>query len=604
MNAADLQGSNVGALCQAIILRSVSQATNLLETGQSSWDERFLSDDSGICALDLAIMWFPELLIAIISESDEIQHQIDFLRLPMQHPTHYSFLELACNAGWFYGRRVGIANEEDYRDLIRLAAQCGYPVRMQHINSLALEEFSQDLAEALSKQRSQLRLHAIRSLKREVVDRLGLFRCKMVDENVRGVVACMQAVGANIPEALHPGSLEDIPSLADSVYQHTCSSELGRESLEHVGFDPEGFIRYRCRAGNFPTGHLVMPVFLNEPLFTWLSRIVAASRTEVGFTKIHYEPLSQRWNGETKTPDEGPYTAQDSTWKSEYSVESSISFVHAMTAYAGHAMPGWTDAGFSHSNFQLPDDKDAEIISPQLKLEVKDGCVCGCSIAGCMPLTTFLKVMIPSGSALPSSFEAFQYQFVHCAKVVGALLGNRLHPSIAIQFLRVYIFELLDCRHTCCVKTMRLYAQGRISLWPRETLDSEERAEIHQEDAEKLITLERLLALLEHELETKCRDLAEFVDLFAVPLLWAEMVKQNAKRLNETELNEISDIGVRWDSALQGTREDNSNSEAESVTESESDVESEILSPELLYTLETDEVRMRMVKFHIDKICS
>ncbi|KAK0382901.1 hypothetical protein NLU13_8817 [Sarocladium strictum] len=442
-----LESSNVGPLCQAIIMRSSSKAIELLDDNVSSWDEPFLGRESTICAIDLAIMWFPELINTFLQGKTTDDTRINRQRLPRPHPSRHSFLEVAINFGLRHGERFGKANRDDYLAMIHFALEEDYPVYFHRI-SLHLGDAEDAVLVHLVERRRRLLDLAQRRLHQSKEQTPCIFEGALVDENVERIIQSFAKEGIAIPEALHPRNLQDPTPLGGSIFEYAWHSEDLCDRLHELGFDPEGFVRSRCRAGPFPMVPLLSPRRWDSWKFLWLEHVVRVSKTGIGQLAISGEEHSGqdllktcRLDAQLAQQQQGPMAGPP--------------FVHTLMAFVGHCIP----AKFA-SGFVLPSDAISPPVKPHLQSEYHDKCDCACSISGCTPLNVFIKPVLLGWSpeaSLPRYLERVKYLI----QVVQVIYGDeKLSTGAFMEMLRYCTFECLGCRHTCCKEPMDRYVYG------------------------------------------------------------------------------------------------------------------------------------------------
>ena len=119
-----------------------------------------------------------------------------------------------------------------------------------------------------------------------------------------------------------------------------------------------------------------------------------------------------------------------------------------------------------------------------------DGCVCACSVQGCLPITYFLKAtkLCRIARILPylSSWK-LRWLLVN-------LLPESFPLTVNHAILRLNTFEKLRLRHTCCHRVERGYETYY------ERCDEQEAKEIKDEDQEGIQLLESILPEFEDKL--------------------------------------------------------------------------------------------------------
>lgn len=172
-------------------------------------------------------------------------------------------------------------------------------------------------------------------------------------------------------------------------------------------------------------------------------------------------------------------------------------------------------------------------------MEARDHCQCGCVENGCHTLKRLFKnVWDESGAGdLDSTFSGASWDIA--CKLFDTL--RDLHVDFSqwehacISALRIFTFEALGLRHTCC----DLHLGARYS--------PEEVSAIRNEDEWGLELLEELMGDLVKEYRQRGMELEEFV-ISCWKLRMDEVLTEKASvQLTEEERRDAERIGVRWD---------------------------------------------------------
>lgn len=183
--------------------------------------------------------------------------------------------------------------------------------------------------------------------------------------------------------------------------------------------------------------------------------------------------------------------------------------------------------------------KGARLLPETILLDVShDDCICACSSRGCLVSTMMLKSTRDpfSGYHEPRMLPlATEYLII----LIGP--SNPCPDWLVKEIIRYRTFKQLGLRHTCC----------HCDEFARMTkLDPEERAEIRDEDQEKIELLESLL--LEFEEHRGTQDVLSFLEGY-----WAkrmDQVHQEQGCVDEEALREIGVVLQKDDTKRRGWR--------------------------------------------------
>ena len=134
-----------------------------------------------------------------------------------------------------------------------------------------------------------------------------------------------------------------------------------------------------------------------------------------------------------------------------------------------------------------------------------DDCICACSSRGCLASTLMLKVF-EKGSLHRRNQIMARDCLARSIEYLMLLMGPQSSCSdwLAKEIIRFCTFHELELRHTCCSFSRTSYVIRRVKF------EKEERAEIQDEDKEKIELLQSLL--LEFEEHRGTQDLISFLE--------------------------------------------------------------------------------------------
>ncbi|OLN91704.1 hypothetical protein CCHL11_06627 [Colletotrichum chlorophyti] len=181
-----------------------------------------------------------------------------------------------------------------------------------------------------------------------------------------------------------------------------------------------------------------------------------------------------------------------------------------------------------------------------------DSCRCGCSEAGCTPLTILLDGVLYEhegvnylGYRHRPTADYYISHATHLYRLVLALVGKRYRQNTTYSWtyravLRYLTFSALGISHSCCgMGRSQWFAESHISL--------EEANEIQQEQQEELLLLEDLLI----EFEEKCGSNAAFttfIENYWKPRMTAVLDDLHSRKLTMNERRAAEEVGVEWSS--------------------------------------------------------
>lgn len=604
----DFLASWIGPLCQAVILRSESKVAQILEAGISTWNEPFLSEATDIRARDLAAMWFPEIVSVTIRQTFDSETRLDLFRLSSSPPSQYPLVELAFNIGWKHGRTHGKASEDAYQDLIQLALDTDYPIAFDMLERLDDDAIAPVIINHLANRRQRLREHAIRYLSKAESDALELFDARLIDERHVEVNQALERRGIDVPNALT--SYRRPWSEGRSVYRNAWHSATLSEALGNAGFDPERFIRIEGSSRHFFHACLQETALWRHDIFFWLSKVVVGSESSFKSNGIHLNLAPHRDCGGNDW-DDTPGVSQCTSEK-DHVLWCRLSFVHALMALLGHSIHRWDRRMHMSPDFTLGPNGVLTILRESLLISNEDNCICACSVAGCTPLHTFLKVLIfdLTGEWSFSHVRDVHDDLLRSAEILQALLERLQAPrSITMQFLRLYAFTSLGYQHTCCATAMehlpgrlrRVYPSRSARFAPWTNLNDpkamREEDSDTSEDPETLESLEEVMDQLgDRNEQHKGMELVAFVETEFIPVLERALAERQAVRLGQEDAREVEELVVKWKPPLVGPSPIHEEKPIDGV-------ETEVIPPASLMVLKTDEERLRAIKQHVDNVC-
>lgn len=168
--------------------------------------------------------------------------------------------------------------------------------------------------------------------------------------------------------------------------------------------------------------------------------------------------------------------------------------------------------------------KGARLLLETLFLDVShDDCICACSSRGCLASTMMLKSFGYLWTKEPRKFlsVATEYLLIHIGH------SDPCPDWLVKEIIRYRTFKELELRHTCC--------HWEVGYMTK--LDSEERAEIQDEDHEKIELLESLL--LEFEEHRGTQDVLSFLEGY-----WATRMDQVLEEKGCVDEEALREIGV------------------------------------------------------------
>ena len=173
-----------------------------------------------------------------------------------------------------------------------------------------------------------------------------------------------------------------------------------------------------------------------------------------------------------------------------------------------------------------------------LCLQATDQCSCACSIAGCLPLGTFLGSLGHSWEDKEKTERARERRAA--INWLHDLCSSQDVMLPAAEIIRFESFERLDIRHTCCLANSELtYGFGLVEDY----LSNEEIEEIHDEDRLLLDRFEKLMFELEERYMELSQPLPEFLDGY-----WHSRMKDVQFELNswsDEEAQRLAAMGVK-----------------------------------------------------------
>ena len=180
--------------------------------------------------------------------------------------------------------------------------------------------------------------------------------------------------------------------------------------------------------------------------------------------------------------------------------------------------------------------KEAKLLVTTVYLDVSyDDCICACSFQGCLASTMMLKSFITSFATWSFSDvgEDPEKWFPLALEYLIDLIGpNEPWPDWLVkEIIRYRTFIELDLRHTCC------HIENRFYSYECSRKSSEERAEIRDEDHEKIELLESLL--LEFEEQRGTQDVLSFLEGY-----WSTRMDQVRRERGHVDKVALREMGV------------------------------------------------------------
>ena len=170
--------------------------------------------------------------------------------------------------------------------------------------------------------------------------------------------------------------------------------------------------------------------------------------------------------------------------------------------------------------------KDARLLPKTIFLDVSsDDCTCACSSQGCLACTMILKSF-----GEPSYLDTRRIRLTVGIEYLSRLVGpHDLYPDWLVkEIIRYCTFKELELRHTCCQWD---------SFHGLTKLESEEQAEIRDEDHEKIELLENLLQ--EFEENRGAQDVLSFLEGY-----WATRMDHVLQEQGCVDEDALRELGV------------------------------------------------------------
>ena len=168
--------------------------------------------------------------------------------------------------------------------------------------------------------------------------------------------------------------------------------------------------------------------------------------------------------------------------------------------------------------------KEARLLATTVFLDVScDDCICACSSQGCLASTMMLKSFSPG-------LETSRTRILLATELLVHLVGpsDSFPASLAKEIIRFQTFQALELRHTCCEWHQRSGLTRH---------DSEEHAEIRDEDHERIELLEELLQEFEENRGTQ--DVLSFLKGY-----WTLRMEKVLRETGHVDKEAIREIGV------------------------------------------------------------
>ena len=178
-----------------------------------------------------------------------------------------------------------------------------------------------------------------------------------------------------------------------------------------------------------------------------------------------------------------------------------------------------------------------QLVSLVAQIDVYDECRCGCLDKGCHTLQGLFKTLWKTRESQELRREAISAREM-AAMLFNDCQGLRLQrwEHMCISALRLFTFEMLELRHTCCDMPYVL------------RYSPEEIAEIQDEDRATLDFLEELMEELTEAYRRRGFEFADFLVSYWAPRVDEVLTGLDAVRLTEAERHGAEHLGVRWSS--------------------------------------------------------
>ena len=166
-----------------------------------------------------------------------------------------------------------------------------------------------------------------------------------------------------------------------------------------------------------------------------------------------------------------------------------------------------------------------------------DDCKCACSINGCDALTSMLKERRRLQTASYREPNQFLYQFpISLANLLN--ITNDGWTFFPAEILRFLTFERLEMTHTCCVYHPGPWCHDYFSVF-----DDNNRVEIQEEESADLEQLESLMLEFRRAYTDLGASLPDFLQGY-----WTTRMDQvmSEEAIREDEASRIRELGVTW----------------------------------------------------------
>lgn len=194
-------------------------------------------------------------------------------------------------------------------------------------------------------------------------------------------------------------------------------------------------------------------------------------------------------------------------------------------------------------------DQYRRLASVTLPLRVADDCCCGCTEKGCEPATGFARGLWADWDLRYLKYVAGSSSIrKHAGDISWVWHDIWLVPvqweHVCIASLRVFTFEALGLRHTCCSMPGR----------PRPSV--EEIQEIQNEETSALGLLERLVDEFTSKYKEKGEEFTTFLSGHWTQRMESVLTDLEAVKMTQDELRAAEDIGVKWSAVEEESEED------------------------------------------------
>lgn len=348
------------------------------------------------------------------------------------------------------------------------------------------------IIESLALQRRELLKLALRYLSSEAIERFGL-KENLLDNEVFDVVEILRQQQAPIPAIYNN-------ILAGFVYHWIGSTPFIVQDLLDAGFH-----QTNTDFGGY-TPLMALPYYRNS--LAWNLEMVS-----------WYEDHGADLHAPIPLPRSHTCTSYGEETALVYPIGHRISYV-LCSSMAKERSPDLSE-------------KHLATVSKLLRDELTDPCLCYCTTDGCTSASKYAC--------------GFKHQF-HIRRLdleielAERAISDSDNHAVALGLIRVMTFKMLGMRHTCCSYAWAVNFEHIIEYGLLCLMDSEEVAEIQEEDR----YLAKLLETLMVEFEMKLLEMGLSLSKFLKEYWWPRMdeVKEEWDELSDNDLQAMREIGV------------------------------------------------------------